>query len=427
MRKILLATVAIAPLAIGAAWAQDAQPNNGNTERPRNMQTPAAAQSPGKSEAAQDKARANQAQGNADKDKEKDKARVNQAQGNADKDKARSAQDDKKGEPNRQAQGRDKDKNDANTGQAQTPQPRNDRSTAQGENSKNDQNAQDKRNEPNRNADKKDPAPATQGNANNNAQSPNRSNAAAPTDDKKTNAQAPADPNRNNAQNANRPADPNRSADQPKRTNADANRNTQDQNRTGANQTGQSNTTVNANANVNIEPEKQERVVNVLKDKREARTDVNFSVSVGVTVPTRVKFQPLPREVVEIVPQYRGYDYVVVRNEIVIVEPKTRKVVYVLNSNAQARAATRGKLTIASSKRPKIIAEARKVWKGPRDINVTLKIGEKVPQTVTLVDFPDMIITEEPELREYEFVLVGENVVIVDPDSREIVEIIKDL
>ena len=52
-------------------------------------------------------------------------------------------------------------------------------------------------------------------------------------------------------------------------------------------------------------------------------TNVNFSLSVGTVVPRDVHFQPLPAEVVEVMPQYRGYNFIVVREDIVIVEPST--------------------------------------------------------------------------------------------------------
>ena len=52
-------------------------------------------------------------------------------------------------------------------------------------------------------------------------------------------------------------------------------------------------------------------------------TNVNFSLSVGTVVPRDVHFQPLPAEVVEVMPQYRDYSFIVVREDIVIVEPST--------------------------------------------------------------------------------------------------------
>ena len=52
-------------------------------------------------------------------------------------------------------------------------------------------------------------------------------------------------------------------------------------------------------------------------------TNVNFSLSVGTVLPRDVHFQPLPAEAVEVMPQYRGYNFIVVREDIVIVEPST--------------------------------------------------------------------------------------------------------
>jgi hypothetical protein len=57
---------------------------------------------------------------------------------------------------------------------------------------------------------------------------------------------------------------------------------------------------------------------------------VNFAVSAGTIIPTTVELHEVPADVVRIVPAYRGYRYFVVRNEIVIVEPSTRKIVTVI-------------------------------------------------------------------------------------------------
>ncbi len=50
-------------------------------------------------------------------------------------------------------------------------------------------------------------------------------------------------------------------------------------------------------------------------------TNVNFNISVGVTVPRDVHVEVLPEDVVEVVPQYEGYDYIVVNDEILIIDP----------------------------------------------------------------------------------------------------------
>jgi Protein of unknown function (DUF1236) len=78
--------------------------------------------------------------------------------------------------------------------------------------------------------------------------------------------------------------------------------------------------------------------------------NVNVAVNVGAPLPGEINLLPLPANIVDIVPEFRGYDYVVVNDEIVIVQPSTRKVVEMINTGgatvmnaggAQAMAGTR--------------------------------------------------------------------------------------
>ena len=56
-----------------------------------------------------------------------------------------------------------------------------------------------------------------------------------------------------------------------------------------------------------------------------------LSSLIGVAVPSTVVLHPLPPRVIEIVPDYRGYEYFVLADgRIIIVEPGTLKIVYVL-------------------------------------------------------------------------------------------------
>ena len=58
--------------------------------------------------------------------------------------------------------------------------------------------------------------------------------------------------------------------------------------------------------------------------------DLGVSIAVGTRLPRRVEMRPLPPTVIEIVPQYRGYDYFLVGDQIVIVDPDTLEIVAVL-------------------------------------------------------------------------------------------------
>jgi hypothetical protein len=71
----------------------------------------------------------------------------------------------------------------------------------------------------------------------------------------------------------------------------------------------------------------------VLKERSAPRVDkVEFSVSVGTVVPSSVRFVRLPAPVVEIYPEWRDYDYFLVGDEIVIVDPRDGRIVAVLEA-----------------------------------------------------------------------------------------------
>ena len=83
--------------------------------------------------------------------------------------------------------------------------------------------------------------------------------------------------------------------------------------------------------------------------------NVNFSLTVGTAVPRNIHLQTLPADVVEVVPQYRGYSFFLVRDEIVIVEPSTYQIVTVLprngGSTATAPAPARSKVSFTDKDR----------------------------------------------------------------------------
>jgi hypothetical protein len=69
----------------------------------------------------------------------------------------------------------------------------------------------------------------------------------------------------------------------------------------------------------------------IVRDRSAPRiAHADFSVHVGVTVPRTVHVAVLPTEIVEIVPEYRGFDYVLVGDELLIIDPHTLEIVYIL-------------------------------------------------------------------------------------------------
>jgi hypothetical protein len=79
--------------------------------------------------------------------------------------------------------------------------------------------------------------------------------------------------------------------------------------------------------------EQRTRISSVIRDQHVTSvTNVNFSISVGTRVPRDVEFHPLPAEIVTIYPDWRGYEFIMVRNQIVVIDPRTFEIVAVLDA-----------------------------------------------------------------------------------------------
>jgi Protein of unknown function (DUF1236) len=80
-------------------------------------------------------------------------------------------------------------------------------------------------------------------------------------------------------------------------------------------------------------PEKRTQIVSAIKSERvEEVTNVNFNIAVGAAVPATVRFHPLPSRIVEIYPEWRGYDFILVHGRYIIVRPQTHEIVYIIES-----------------------------------------------------------------------------------------------
>jgi hypothetical protein len=96
---------------------------------------------------------------------------------------------------------------------------------------------------------------------------------------------------------------------------------------------GGSTTTGNAATSATAAPpaEKRTQIVSAIRqEKVEEVTNVNFNISVGATVPSSVRYHALPPRIVEIYPEWRGYDFIVVRGKYIILRPQTHEIVYII-------------------------------------------------------------------------------------------------
>ena len=174
-----------------------------------------------------------------------------------------------------------------------------------------------------------------------------------------------------------------------------------------------------------LDDRQQARLRDVVTRKDVARADhVDFDLKVGEHVPENAGYRPLPNEIISIVPQFQGFDYVVADNEILIIDPRTREIVTILPAGDDGRGrapAHRARLDQRQERvvYQDVIRDARPVQLGMRATE-----GQRIPADVEILPLPKMVVDQLPDVRDYRYLVVDREVVLVDPGTREIVAVI---
>jgi len=86
--------------------------------------------------------------------------------------------------------------------------------------------------------------------------------------------------------------------------------------------------------NISISTEKRNQIHEAIAHDRNAPRlpSVNFDVSVGGRIPHGVRFAAVPDAIVEIEPAWRGLEFFVIRDEIVIVDPRSLEIVAIVDA-----------------------------------------------------------------------------------------------
>lgn len=195
--------------------------------------------------------------------------------------------------------------------------------------------------------------------------------------------------------------------------------------------TNSAQSSTNVNASVNINDQQRTRVAeSITRLNVQPLTNVNFSLTVGTAVPRDIRLQTLPADVVEVVPQYRGYSFFVVRDEIVIVEPSTYQIVTVLPRNGGATAAapapSHSKVSFTDKDRDVVRKHVKTRATERQTTGSTAKVvirrGERLPDSVEVEEFPETVYREAPSLREYRYIHRENRTYLVDPGERRVIE-----
>lgn len=148
--------------------------------------------------------------------------------------------------------------------------------------------------------------------------------------------------------------------------------------------------------------------------------DLDISVSIGSPLPRSVALLDVPPTVVEIAPAYRSYRFAYVRDRIYIVDPVTYVVVDIVPVSGQ-----RANLEL-DDQEVRYVAEVTP-RKGRRaDIGIRLGLGASIPAHVDVYRFPRDMRDRIPVLADYRYVVVQNEIVIVEPDARQVVLVVSE-
>jgi Protein of unknown function (DUF1236) len=81
-----------------------------------------------------------------------------------------------------------------------------------------------------------------------------------------------------------------------------------------------------------LSTEQRTKITTVIREQKVQPTNLNVSVRVGTRVPDSVRFHPLPVQVVEIYPEWRGFNYILVGDQILVIDPATHEIVAILDA-----------------------------------------------------------------------------------------------
>jgi hypothetical protein len=74
------------------------------------------------------------------------------------------------------------------------------------------------------------------------------------------------------------------------------------------------------------------KITTIIKKQNVNPTHLSISVHVGARVPASVRYHPLPVEVVDVDPRWRGYDFILIGDQVLIINPHTHLIVAILEA-----------------------------------------------------------------------------------------------
>jgi hypothetical protein len=104
---------------------------------------------------------------------------------------------------------------------------------------------------------------------------------------------------------------------------------TEERGRTGVNTSTNAENRGARGGSVQLSEGQRSQIKTIIERKHGPRlgSNVHFDVRVGTRIPRSVHVAVLPEDIVTIIPEYRGFDYFLIGDEIVVVDPRTLEIV----------------------------------------------------------------------------------------------------
>jgi hypothetical protein len=159
--------------------------------------------------------------------------------------------------------------------------------------------------------------------------------------------------------------------------------------------------------------------------------------TVGGTVPEWVQVYGMPTEIVAIYPEFAGEQFVVIGDDIVVLDPGTRRIVAMISRTTNTavllpQPSTTGVAVAPPEERVRLtraqIATIRTVlrdracrYERPGDFF----IGGLVPSTAPVCAFPNRVVATVPDIADYRYITRRNAVVVVDPADGRVVTVLR--
>jgi hypothetical protein len=151
--------------------------------------------------------------------------------------------------------------------------------------------------------------------------------------------------------------------------------------------------------------------------QRISRRQLNVALAMGSRIPRHHRLYRFAPALLAIIPAYAAYQYLIVDDTICVVDPDSYAIVDVIPSSieqASLQSADRPALALSTDQMRCVYAATPKD-QARSNRRVRLALGAEIPRNVELFAFPEEGLACAPELAGYRYIVVEDDVVIVDP------------